>query len=79
MASFERFLTSDSQTWIFLEKYEKLKDKKLVQIKQHPVLPLKLLNYTPRTQFKKAWCEELIVARGLVVTEGGMIVARPLQ
>ena len=78
MASIERFLTSDSPTWIFLDKYEKLKDKKLVQIKQHPVLPLKLLNYTSRTQFKKAWCGELIVARGLVVTEGGMIVARPL-
>ena len=77
-ASTERFLTSDSPTWIFLNKYEKLKEKKLVQIKQHPVLPLKLLNYTPKAQFRKAWCGELIIARGLVVTEGGMIVARPL-
>ena len=30
-----------------------LKEKKLVQIKQHIVLPLTLLNYTPRAEFKK--------------------------
>ena len=78
MAPTEFVLASDSQTWISLNKYEELRKEKLVQIKDHIILPLKLLNYTHRAQFKKNWCGELMIARGLVVREDGMIVARPL-
>ena len=78
MVPVEHVLASDSQTWISLNKYEKLRKEKLVQIKDHIILPLKLLNYTHRAQFKKNWCGELMIARGLVVREDGMIVARPL-
>ena len=67
-----------STTWISLDEFEKLKEKKLIKIKQDIKLPLKLLNYTVRAQFKKAWCNELIIARGLVVREDGMLIARPL-
>ena len=78
MVPTEYVLASDSQTWISLNKYEELRKEKLVQIKDHIILPLKLLNYTYRAQFKKKWCGELMIARGLVVREDGMIVARPL-
>ena len=78
MVPSEYVLPSDSQTWISLNKFEELRKKRLVQIKDHIILPLKLLNYTHRAQFKKNWCGELMIARGLVVREDGMIVARPL-
>ena len=78
MVPLEYVLPSDSQTWISLNKFEELRKKKLVQIKDHIILPLKLLNYTHRAQFKKKWWGELMIARGLVVREDGMIVARPL-
>ena len=78
MVSTEYVSASGSQTWISLNKYEELRKEKLVQIKDHVILPLKLLNYTYRAQVKKNWCRELMIARGLVVREDGMIVARPL-
>ena len=64
--------------YVNMDKYRELKEKKLVQIKNHPVLPLTLLNYTPKTQLKKKWCPELLQARGLVVDVDGKIIARPL-
>ena len=78
MVPTEYVSASGSQTWISLNKYEELRKEKLVQIKDHVILPLKLLNYTYRAQVKKNWCRELMIARGLVVREDGMIVARPL-
>ena len=48
-----RFLGRDSPSWVNMDKYKELNEQKLVQIKKHPVLPLTLLNYTPKTQVKK--------------------------
>lgn len=61
-----------------MKKYQQLMKEGLVYIKRHPQYPLFLLNYTPRTQYRKKWCKELIHARGLVVAEDGAILARPL-
>ena len=61
-----------------MEFYNELNQKKLVQIKNHPTLPLKLLNYTPVTQMKKKWNTNLLHARGLVVDKDWKIIARPL-
>ena len=58
--------------------YQQLKQKKLVDIKKHPNLSLTLLNYSSLTQMKKKWCSELLQARGLVVDDEGLIIARPL-
>jgi hypothetical protein len=58
--------------------YNELKQMKLVQIKNHPNLPLKILNYTPITQMKKKWNTNLLYARGLVVNDDWKIIARPL-
>ena len=61
-----------------MELYNELREKKLVQIKNHPTLPLKLLNYTPITQMKKKWNTNLLYARGMVVDNDWKIIARPL-
>ena len=65
-------------THVDMMKYQQLMNEGLVYIKRHPQYPLYLLNYTPRTQYRKKWCKELIHARGLVVAEDGAILARPL-
>ena len=73
-----RVLERDSPSWVNMDKYKELNKQKLVQIKKHPVLPLTLLNYTPKTQMKKKWCAEILQARGLVVAEHSKIIERPL-
>ena len=47
-------------------------------MKDHALYPLTILNYTPKTQYDKKWCRELIHACGLVVGSSGEIYARPL-
>ena len=71
--------TSCNTSCVNLDDYKKLKEEHLVQMKKHPTLPLTLLNYTPKTQMKKKWCAELLQARGLVVNDDGVIVARPIS
>ena len=65
-------------THVDMKKISELEQDGLVQMKKHPEYPLFLLNYTAKTQFKQRWCKELIYARGLVITEDGEIIARPL-
>ena len=65
-------------THVDLNKILVLEQDGLVQKKKHPEYPLFLLNYTSKTQFKHRWCNELIHARGLVVTEDSEIIAPPL-
>ena len=65
-------------THVDMERYYTLEKQGLVNIKKHPDYPLYLLNYTPRAQYKRRWCHELIHARGLVISQDGEIVARPL-
>lgn len=44
----------------------------------HPSLPLRILNYTERTQYERAWSEVTRQCRGLIVhAQTGEIVARP--
>ena len=63
---------------VVMNKYNTLEKQGLVNIKKHPDYPLLLLNYTPRAQYDSRWCHELIHARGLVISQDGEIVARPL-
>ena len=61
-----------------METYWRLKDEKLIQICNHPTLPLSILNYTARTNFNKEnWNKDLLIARGLVVDNNAKIIARP--
>lgn len=55
-------------------------DDGLVTEKQHPTEPYLIYNYTPKTQFSKAWDEVTIQCRGLIVHKDTReIVARPFS
>jgi RNA ligase len=43
---------------------------------RHPVYPLRILNYSRKTQFEKLWDETTLLCRGLIIDEDYNIVAR---
>lgn len=52
-------------------------DGKYVRSQRHPALPLTILNYTEKAQYEQVWNAATLNCRGLVVADGGEIVARP--
>lgn len=46
---------------------------------RHPEAPLLIWNYAARTQYERHWTPETLMARGLITTPDGKIVARPFQ
>ena len=65
-------------THINMDECYELKENGFLQMKKHLEYPLYILNYTSKTQYQQRWCKELVHARGLIVTEDGEIIARPL-
>ena len=56
---------------------EQLIHENYITARNHPSLPLNILNYTPRAQFDRRWTRETIACRGLVVsTETGEVIAK---
>lgn len=51
----------------------------MVSMKRHPELSLRILNYTARAQYANAWNETTLTCRGLIVNDGGDVVARPFR
>lgn len=47
--------------------------------RRHATAPLRIYNYTPKTQFEWAWDEATMNARGLIVDQDDNIVARPFK
>lgn len=47
--------------------------------RRHATAPLRIYNYTPKTQFEWAWDEATMNARGLIVDAQDNIVARPFK
>lgn len=62
--------------WTILNQY--IEDN-LIMSNKHPEYDIWILNYTPKTQFNKAWDIYTISCRGLVVDIEGNIIARPIQ
>lgn len=56
----------------------KLVEQKWLTRKEHFEFPLLIYNYTHLTQNQGHWTPETLMCRGLIVTPGGDIVARPL-
>lgn len=52
-------------------------DEGFVREQTHPTLPLRILNYTEKTQFNREWNQVTRQCRGLVVDHQGKILARP--
>ena len=48
-----------------------------ISVREHPGFPLRILNYTPRTQFEFRWTPETMMCRGLIIDYQDRIVARP--
>lgn len=48
-----------------------------VRVQEHPTEPLKIYNYTEKTQFESAWDIITRTCRGLIVDAHGVVVARP--
>lgn len=51
-------------------------EKGLIRVQKHPVLDLRILNYSTKTQWERLWDAITIQCRGLVVDGEGNIVAR---
>ncbi|NJO65858.1 MAG: hypothetical protein HC836_49645 [Richelia sp. RM2_1_2] len=51
-------------------------DAGLIIANEHPVLPIKILNYSRKAQFEKIWNEYTLICRGLVIDDDYNIVAR---
>jgi RNA ligase len=51
--------------------------KNYITARDHPTLPYKILNYTPKTQFDRNWTPETELSRGLMYdTHDGTIIGR---
>jgi RNA ligase len=50
-----------------------------VRAQFHPVLPLKILNYSEKTQFVGKWNDCTLNCRGLIVDLDGNLIARPFM
>lgn len=54
-------------------------DRGLLMSQTHPTLPLTIYNYTDKVQWENLWDEITLLARGLIVDDNGIIVARPFK
>lgn len=62
-----------------IEQITRFEQEGLVSVRPHERLPLRIVNYTPKAQYERAWTPELLSCRGLVFDEETMrLVARPL-
>lgn len=52
-------------------------DAGYIGVEKHPTAPLRILNYTQRTQFDWRWNAETMACRGLIVDDNWNVVARP--
>lgn len=62
--------------WKILNDYI---EKKLIEANKHPEYDIWILNYTPTTQFERAWDDYTLSCRGLVIDADGNILARPFR
>jgi RNA ligase len=59
---------------------DRLITENYITARDHPALPYKILNYTPKTQFARHWTEETELSRGLIFdTRDDTILARPFS
>ena len=60
-----------------MEELRRLVAANYITARDHPTLPYKILNYTPKTQFDRNWTTETELSRGLMYdTRDGTIVGR---
>ena len=57
-----------------LQKYE---DEGLIHSQSHPSLPLRILNYSQKTQYESRWDDVTLNCRGLIVDNDYKIIVQP--
>jgi RNA ligase len=62
-----------------LQALDKALEDGYIREQTHPALPLRILNYTERAQYERAWNAVTLTCRGLIVNNQGEIVARPFS
>jgi RNA ligase len=60
-----------------IDALERLVDDGYIAMKRHPSAPLRLYDYTARTQYEAMWTPETVLARGLMAHDDGRLWARP--
>jgi RNA ligase len=50
-----------------------------VRVQTHPVLPLRILNYSETTQFRGLWNACTLACRGLIIDQDDNVIARPFE
>lgn len=50
-----------------------------INVRRHPTLPLRILNYTNACQLERRWPHEVCACRGLIVDDQDNIVSRPMM
>jgi RNA ligase len=61
------------------ELLERMIAEGLVRVQTHPVLPLRILNYSEITQFRGIWNECTLACRGLIIDHDDNVIARPFK
>lgn len=56
---------------------ERMIEEGMVSSRQHPTLPLTILNYTAQAQYTGCWNDCTIQCRGLIIDADGEIISRP--
>ena len=50
-----------------------------INVQQHPALPLRIFNYSNKTQFDWHWNEATSICRGLILDDQNNIIAHPFE
>ena len=64
---------------IDIRDFKKHEAERLITCRQHPTDDLLIWNYTPRCVYENIWDETTMMARGLITSLDGAIVARPFR
>lgn len=70
---------SQCMAMVNLMKLNELVSQGYLTTRKHPDADLWIFNYTPKAQYEKYWIDETVMSRGLIVSGGGEIVARPFE
>src|SRR5438105_4736915 len=69
----------DPVSAIDIARFESLVREGYLRTARHPVLPLRVWNYTRKAEYSGHWTTDTLLARGLVTDQQGVIVARSFR
>jgi RNA ligase len=53
--------------------------ERLINVQNHPTLPLRIFNYSHTAAFAPIWSRSMTICRGLIVDADNIVIARPFQ